>query len=240
MNENPPTPQPPGDNQNDPRQDKDEGNTVFKFKRVIQGQWAEISLFLIFAVMLVIMGTFLYGDASLLQNLRDPSYARGVITFLIVVAAIALGLFLTVQNFFGVGDMKEQEEKFRRGREIHSVLVGVMGTIVGFYFGNTEKPGLEFLVAPMQVVANASGGKHLTTFVSGGAAPYRYVMTFDRDNRSDTNAIPVNVTNRISENGWISEDFTNASDLNVKLVVTDKNERHKEISLPVKAAAGGK
>ena len=63
MNENPPTPQPPGDNQNDPRQDKDEGNTVFKFKRVIQGQWAEISLFIIFAVMLVVMGTFLYGDA---------------------------------------------------------------------------------------------------------------------------------------------------------------------------------
>ena len=231
----PPTPPP-----NEPRQDKEDGNTVFKLKGVIQRQWAEISLFIIFAVMIVVMATFLYGNASLLQNLRDPSYARGVITFLIVVAAIALGLFLTVQTFFGIGDTKEQEEKFRRGREIHSVLVGVMGTIVGFYFGNTEKPGAEFFVAPMQVVANASGGNHLTTFVSGGAAPYRYVLTFDRDNKNDTNAIPVNVTNKISENGWIAEDFTNAADLNVKLVVTDKNDRHKELSLPVKAASRGK
>ena len=225
---------------NDPPPDKENGNTVFKLKSVVQRQWAEISLFLIFMTMLVVMGTFLYGDASLLQNLRDPSYARGVITFLIVVAAIALGLFLTVQTFFGIGDTKEQEEKFRRGREIHSVLVGVMGTIVGFYFGNTEKPGAEFLVAPMQLVGNASGGKHLTTFVSGGTAPYRYVLTFERDNKSDTNAIPVNVTNKISENGWISEDFTNATDLNVKLVVTDKNDRHKELSLPVKAVLGAK
>src|ERR1039457_532444 len=99
MNEDTSSPQPAGGNQNDLRQDKDDGNTVFKLKGVIQRQWAEISLFIIFAVMIVVMATFLYGNASLLQNLRDPSNARGVITFLIVVAAIALGLFLTVQTF---------------------------------------------------------------------------------------------------------------------------------------------
>jgi hypothetical protein len=232
MNEPPQTPQPPIE----PLPDKDSGNTVFKFKRVIQEQWTEISLFIVFAVMLVVMGIFLWGNASLLQNLRDPSYARGVITFLIVVAAIALGMFLTVQTFFGVGDVKEQEEKFRRGREIHSVLVGVMGTIVGFYFGNTEKPSQELKVAPMQVVATAGGGKHLTTYVSGGTAPYRYLLTFERANRNDTNDIPVNITNRISETGWIAEDFTNSIDLTVKLSVLDKTDRHNEPpSMTIKA-----
>jgi len=210
--------------------------TRSKLTGLFQRQVLVISLFIIFALVIVLMITLLK-SVPLYENLRDPEYARGVITFLIVVAAIGIGLFLTVQTFFGSGTQDEQAEKFRRGREVHSVLVGVMGTIVGFYFGNTERARFELQVAPIQVVFTAKDSKHLTTYASGGTSPYRYSLSFQRVKSDATNAIPTDVTNKFSENGWIAEDFACSTDLKVTLSVTDKTDRRKELSETVKTSA---
>ena len=196
---------------------------------------ATILISLLFVALIMI--TLLW-DARIYTNLRDPSYARGVITFLIVAAAISFGLILVLQSIYGRQDA--DGERFRRGREVHSVLVGVMGTIVGFYFGTTGKQEPELDVAPVQVVNTTNNWKHLSTHVGGGEKPYRYFIHFEPQL---TNG-PANVTNALSEPGWIIYDFawpTNVTKtVNATVAVTDKSDRQKTVSdrIPVKIAEG--
>jgi hypothetical protein len=50
------------------------------------------------------------------------------------------------QSFFSG---QAEDNSFRRAREIFAGLMGVLGTIVGFYFGSSEK-----LTAPLDVAAH--------------------------------------------------------------------------------------
>ncbi|MFO1431428.1 MAG: hypothetical protein U1F76_15005 [Candidatus Competibacteraceae bacterium] len=70
----------------------------------------------------------------LISKLSNPAVSRGLITFLISVATIALAFFLVFQSFFS---SESSDDRFRRGREVFAGLLGVLGTIVGFYFGAT-------------------------------------------------------------------------------------------------------
>jgi hypothetical protein len=213
-----------------PKHGSGDGNS--KRENWLRSYATEIALAIIFVLMATIIATLIY-RAGIYDNLRDPAYARGVITFLIVLSAIGLGFFLTILTFFGSCDTQAEAEKFRRGREVHAVLVGVMGTVVGFYFGNAEKNTSKLEVTSPQIIATTTG-KHLAAHITGGTPPYRYTLTFETANSGVFNPSALNVTNKFSD-GWISEDFSNANISNVKLSVTDKNEEHKEVSASTKA-----
>ncbi len=168
-------------------------------------------------------------EPDLFGKLRDAAYARGVITFLVVLASIGLCYILVTHSLFGEDD--DKGDHFRRAREVLGVLTGIMGTIVGFYFGTTEKAGTELQVAEIQTEVQSAGGTNtweLATFVTGGTPPYRYNLTFalGKDAKGST---PANVTNKLSDNGWIKAKLAATNAINVAVEVVDKSDRRKTV-----------
>jgi hypothetical protein len=131
-----------------------------------------------------------------LQELSDPKIARGLITFLIAVTTVSIALLLT---FFAIcanldGDADEKkivEANFSKAKEVLTILIGVLGTIVGFYFGQTtgDQKSTDMLTGTL-VVSNAkitpdtakcSDQFTITADISGGKSPYYYTIIFNSD-----------------------------------------------------------
>ncbi len=67
--------------------------------------------------------------------ISDPdNSARILITFLVAVGTIAIA-FLTILTAMVI---REYKERFALAKEVLTILVGILGTIVGFYFGTAK------------------------------------------------------------------------------------------------------
>lgn len=174
-------------------------------------------------------------EHDLFGKLKDGSYARGIITFLVALASIGLCFILVVHALFGDDD--EKGEHFRRAREVLALLTGILGTIVGFYFGTSEKSVAELLVADVQATVKAEGLTNkweLISFVSGGTPGYRYSVIYEHLNDKSM-TLPANISNRWAASGWVNIKFEATNDLVVNLEVQDKNDRRKTIRKELKA-----
>lgn len=181
-----------------------------------------------FTLIILVMGGIVYAlfaNLPVIRNLGDPAFARGIITFIITIATIGLAFVLVFQSF--TGD-QSGEDAFRRAREVFAGLMGVLGTIVGFYFGSTDKP-----VAPLEVATVKVAESQLITHISGGSRPYRYTI-------SSTDADFKTITGN-SEEGWIVESLEKSPKLGSQIAVnvTDNKDEteSRKIDFPGKVAA---
>lgn len=115
-----------------------------------------------------------------MERLSDPAYARGLITFLFSLGTIIIAIVLTLYAVSrGPG---AKAESFTHAKEILTILVGILGTIIGFYFGSESgEDTTATAVQPVQLNAQlseaeiAEGGQStILAFASGGSPPYRY------------------------------------------------------------------
>lgn len=138
-----------------------------------------------------LIGWGLAGKGGFLDSLANKEVARGLITFLIAFTTVAIAVILVISTAFG-GDKQEDEEadkRFDRGKQVLTALIGVLGTIVGFYFGSTERqpvaplPQSSGLVVAPTHLSNAQSKSlekiTISTFVHGGKARYTYSIAFD-------------------------------------------------------------
>jgi len=92
---------------------------------------------------LIVLGLIVYGvtqsSGSFLASLAQKDTARGLITFLITVATVGIALILAISTIV-TSEGEGGDKRFDRGKQVLSVLIGVLGTIVGFYFGSSEQP----------------------------------------------------------------------------------------------------
>lgn len=148
-----------------------------------------------FLIAAVIGGILLsvFKPQGFFESLRDPSYARGVITFIVALGAVTLGFIVVLFAFFGaIGD--SSEERFRRAREIFVTMMGVLGTIVGYYFGQQTAPA-DLLGVPAIKVQTNEGQSRAMVFANGGVPPYSYTVDFEGEGND--------LANVISADGWI-------------------------------------
>jgi hypothetical protein len=83
-----------------------------------------------------IFGLFGYAlNPAMLAGLARPEEARGLITFLFGIATVGIALVIVLAVFLSTGTKEDVAERFRMGKDILAVLIGVLGTIIGFYFG---------------------------------------------------------------------------------------------------------
>jgi hypothetical protein len=68
------------------------------------------------------------------NQIAEVAYARGMITLLFGVGTIVIALILTLTAILQAG--LTAEDRFKFGMQILTVLIGVFGTILGFYFGS--------------------------------------------------------------------------------------------------------
>ena len=129
----------------------------------------------IFLIVFFVGGMFLAIalDAPALTRLSDPSYARGLITWLIILTTIGIAFIMIYQAF---NNTQQSEEGFRRGREVFAGLMGIVGTIVGFYFGSTNDVASSSSLAIADIIYSEN---QLTTYVIGGRPPYRFTVESD-------------------------------------------------------------
>jgi len=83
----------------------------------------------------IVLGLFI--RSSIVRELASPDLARGVITFIFAVGTVGIALLLAVGALVG----QHSVEEFAKAKEILTVLIGVFGTILGFYFGTAAGGG---------------------------------------------------------------------------------------------------
>jgi hypothetical protein len=188
--------------------------------RLIPGQQAAWITGAIAALGLLLI---LYGftdGGRFLDRLSQIPFARGLITFLLSVGTIVIAVLLVVSALMGDGDEKS-EKRFTMAKEVLTVLVGIFGTILGFYFASEksepQQPTLE--LSPLVVGGTtASGISTVAATVSGGKSPYTYSFEFKDD------VLPA-IKDQKAKHGRISQPVTNVTDKAVSftLVITDVN-----------------
>jgi hypothetical protein len=161
-----------------------------------------IALLILISVF-VLIGAAILGWDRVLTAMSRADFARGLITYLFAVVTIGTAVVLVV-SALTTGASEEHDVRFQRGKEILSLLLGVFGTIVGFYFGSEIKGMSSSEVASLRLTApllnqeSVVGGDSVTVTaaVSGGTPPYRYGLTL-----GDESEIKYDQT--VGKNGWI-------------------------------------
>lgn len=135
------------------------------------------------AVLLVFLANLVVpGNQNLLNRLHDPEYARGIITYLFSVGTIGVILLVVFANLAGL----LHDKQYDNAKTFVSLLLGLFGTIVGFYYGQathaddrTVTASVE--VADLQITAIAADSVVVAGVVTGGRPPYSaFVLAPDR------------------------------------------------------------
>lgn len=80
----------------------------------------------------------IFSEASLFEK---PETARGLITFSVAIVTVSIALIMVFYLIFGDGDKETVKDRFTFGKDILMVFVGILGTIMGFYYGADQVSG---------------------------------------------------------------------------------------------------
>jgi hypothetical protein len=116
-------------------------------------------------------------NSSFFSSLAQVDQARGLITFLVAIAAVSVILLTAVNIFWSNSNVPEFNAKFTAAKDLVTIVTGILGTILGFYFGSFNGERLFTLtvdlpVAYSQVTAGAEF--EVRASVKGGATPYHF------------------------------------------------------------------
>lgn len=130
-----------------------------------------------FVVLLIIVYIVTPWGQTFLIKLADKEVARGLITFLITITTVGIAIILAISTIvLTAGD--EGDKRFDRGKQVLSVLIGVLGTIVGFYFGSAierERPS-PLAITPITLPTGAVNTPYQSTTLqaTGGTPPLKW------------------------------------------------------------------
>lgn len=202
-----------------------------------------IAFAMLLAIVLLIGATTLGLDKGLvLTKMGQVEFARGLITYLFAVVTIGTAVVLVVSALTSE-ETEAHERRFQRGKEILSLLLGVFGTIVGFYFGSevaakgqAEETIVKIIPLRLSAGSVAAGAEFtLTTYISGGKAPYKYGIGFDKDE--------IKPETPVDPSGWIIKTLaapkvTADRAALVRVVVEDADGHSTEATMPLLVKAG--
>lgn len=164
-----------------------------------------IGLFLsLFAVAVFISLAYGLSSTTFFSSLSHVDQARGLITFLVAVCAVAVIMLTAIQIFWGGQNAGIKfDDRFRAAKDLVTLVIGILGTILGFYFGSFN--GERILTASIDAPSNyltveGRSQIELRATARSGTAPYQYDVLLMDQARQITRP----VDNAKSENGSIS------------------------------------
>ena len=175
---------------------------------------------IVLAVMLVFLTNIVVpGNENMLNRLDDPDYARGIITYLFSVGTIGVIILVVFATLTRRGD-EQDRERYERSKTFVSLLLGIFGTIVGFYYGQSadgdEGPTVQ--VAEFSVPDEAAPGEDVVVegVVTGGRPPYFVLLRVDDDAR----ALPVDEVGNFADTVTVALDAIPVGETDTTLPVT--------------------
>lgn len=182
-------------------------------------------LFLLIGI--VILGGLGYGifkpDGTFLDALRGAETSRALITFLVTVTTVSIAILASLYAISSNQSREEIKERFGLAKEVLAILVGILGTVLGFYYGAADKTA----APPIQLADVQLRGSELITHISGGVGPYRYTVSYQ------SLGIAGKISG-ISKDGWIIQTLSpvpSKSD-SVTVDVTDAKEQRASKATP--------
>jgi len=166
-----------------------------------------VSLLILLGVLFLLAMAILDLDKGrVLLGMGKPPFARGLITYLFSVVTIGTAVVLVLSALLGT-----EEKRVDKAKEVLGLLLGVFGTIVGFYFASelsASELRNKLTVSPVLLSANeAAPGSTVTVTVSvqGGTAPYRYSVSIGQE-------LPDAYSELVRPDGWVVKPVTVTSD----------------------------
>jgi len=189
------------------------------------------------AVLLIVVIIWgLSGQRGFLSSLADKTVARGLITFLITFTTIGIAIILAISTLYADGN-DAGEKRFDQGKQVLGVLIGILGTIVGFYFGaSTDVRATPTVSSQVLTVAPAAvssmepkrGEKFtISSFVYGGKAPYTYSITFDPAVIPPIKDVKT-LDGTIKQDLVVPDTLTADTEVQFEIVVTDSEKKSAE------------
>jgi hypothetical protein len=116
-------------------------------------------------------------DEKFFVSLSKPEQARGLITFLFAVSTIAIITLIAITTFWM--DEEEVQARSEKAKDLLTIIIGVLGTILGFHYGSLSGEGTARSIAVSNVTLSsyvAAPGDKITisATIVGGTAPYQY------------------------------------------------------------------
>ena len=166
---------------------------------------------LVFSLIALVGAAVLGIDKGVLKAMGDKDYARGLITYLFAVVTIGTAAILGLSAL----TLPVSKEQFSEAKEILSLMLGIFGAIVGYYFGSeSTKAGRSQPLSISAIRAQTDGSTNdkpilVQATVQGGTAPYSYGLAVDA---------LVEPTAFVPPDGWISGEIK-PSDVGTKSTV---------------------
>lgn len=165
------------------------------------------------------------------KDIGNVEFARGIITYLIAAGTVGLAVILMFASVMTGGE--DLEKRFDLGKQVFTSLVGVLGTVIGFYFGSatnvriSEKPTVDSLgttIIDFKPVPVKKDSMLTVSFeVKGGIAPYQFKV-FDTGGYvegKDTSSQKPSITLRLKA----LKDIKSRSSVNLSVRGVDKNRK---------------
>jgi putative Ca2+/H+ antiporter (TMEM165/GDT1 family) len=185
------------------------------WKRLGSGIVGNLGPILLALFGLIVAGVLTYGIffGRFLSSIADPEQARGLITFLFSFTTIAVFILVAVTTFWM--DKAQVEERFNKAKDLLTMMIGIFGTILGFYYGSLAHHGNEQNPLAMSLanvgvpsVIVAPGDKTtIGATVMGGAPPLTYDVFFS-DPTGSIKTDDLTVQGRPIKDGKIAEPVT--------------------------------
>jgi len=166
--------------------DRAEDNSRPSIKWLLLHPVTIIANAIVFAVILLVaFAVFGWDKGRVLQSLAQYDFARGLITYIFGIGTIGLSVVLVVGAMLGGSEIAD---RFNRAKEILALLLGIFGTMVGFYYGSElaakthEAPSTPLYSAKLELSkTEAAPGEEVVavTNITGGQAPFKARATFD-------------------------------------------------------------
>lgn len=181
-----------------------------------------IMLLGLLAVVALLLGIF-NGGGKFLFLVKDSDVSRGLITFLVALTTVLLAIILVLYAITTSEDKDTAKERFSQGKEVLTTLVGILGTVLGFYFGSASGTAPN----PLAVSDIKFHGQQVMAHVSGGTPPYRYSVKAAKQEFTS-------IDNRISKDGWILESLDKQPPAGTSVTMSVTDAKDKSVSSDTK------
>ncbi len=145
----------------------------------------KIALIVVGLVFVALMAGGLF-FSDFYSSLARTEQVRGLITFLFVLVATSIILVFAL-GIFWVETSDDVTKRFTAAKDLLTIVVGIVGTIMGFYFGTATGDSANMSVSAFSPpVVHAAESVTMTGHINGGAKPYKYSITFTDPNKTLT------------------------------------------------------